>query len=59
MRIEFGEDRDPAELKVMLITGHAENTAVGNDHLEPGMKVIIKPFALDALAVRIREKLSE
>ena len=42
-------------LKVLFITGHAENAVVGNGHLEPGMQVLTKPFAIDALASRIKE----
>jgi len=42
-------------LKVLFITGYAENAVVGNGHLEPGMHVMTKPFAMDALALRIRE----
>jgi CheY-like chemotaxis protein len=42
------------ELKVLFITGYAENAAVGNGHLEPGMQVLTKPFAMEALASRIR-----
>ena len=41
-------------LKVLFITGYAENAAVGNGHLEPGMAVMTKPFAMDDLAGRIR-----
>ncbi|AWN41578.1 PAS domain S-box protein [Methylobacterium durans] len=41
-------------LKVLFITGYAENAAVGNGLLEPGMQVLTKPFAIDALASRIR-----
>ena len=41
-------------LKVLFITGYAENAAVGNGYLEPGMHVMIKPFAMEALATRIR-----
>ncbi|MBA9071709.1 DNA-binding response OmpR family regulator [Methylobacterium sp. RAS18] len=32
-----------------------ENAAVGNGHLEPGMQVLTKPFAIESLATRIRE----
>ncbi|MBB5692942.1 hybrid sensor histidine kinase/response regulator [Muricoccus pecuniae] len=46
-------------LKVLFITGYAENAAVGNGHLEPGMHVMTKPFAMDALATRIRELIEE
>jgi PAS domain S-box-containing protein len=41
-------------LKVLFITGYAENAAVGNGYLEPGMHVLTKPFAMDRLAARIR-----
>ena len=41
-------------LKVLFITGYAENAAVGNGHLDPGMAVMTKPFAMDDLAARIR-----
>jgi PAS domain S-box-containing protein len=42
-------------LKVLFITGYAENAVVGNGHLEPGMQVLTKPFDLDALAARVAE----
>jgi CheY-like chemotaxis protein len=42
------------DLKVLFITGYAENAAIGNGHLEPGMHVLTKPFAMDKLAARIR-----
>ena len=41
-------------LKVLFITGYAENAAVGNGLLEPGMEVLTKPFPMDVLAQRIR-----
>ena len=37
---------------MLFITGYAENAVVGNGHLEPGMQVLTKPFAMDALASR-------
>ncbi len=40
---------------MLFITGYAENAVVGNGHLEPGMHVMTKPFAMEALAGRIRE----
>ena len=43
------------DLKVLFITGYAENAVVGNGHLEPGMQVITKPFPMTALALRVRE----
>ena len=42
-------------LKVLFITGYAENAAVGNGHLDHGMRVLTKPFAMDVLASRIRD----
>jgi len=41
-------------LKVQFITGDAENAAVGNGQLEPGMEVLTKPFSMEGLAARIR-----
>ena len=42
-------------LKVFFITGYPENAVVGNGHLDPGMQILTKPFAMDSLARRIRE----
>ncbi|CAN5738524.1 hypothetical protein BH11PSE1_BH11PSE1_05540 [soil metagenome] len=42
-------------LKVLFITGFAENAAVGNGHLEPGMEVLTKPFVMSALGQKIRD----
>ena len=41
-------------LKVLFITGYAENAAIGNRQLLPGMHVMTKPFAMDRLALRIK-----
>jgi PAS domain S-box-containing protein len=43
------------DLKVLFVTGFAENAAVGNGHLEPGMEVITKPFVMTELANRITD----
>jgi CheY-like chemotaxis protein len=43
------------DLKVLFVTGYAENAVVGNGHLDPGMQVITKPFPMTALALRVRE----
>ena len=45
-------------LKVLFITGYAVNAVLSHGHLDPGMHVLIKPFALEALASRIRELIS-
>ncbi|MEO8747270.1 MAG: PAS domain-containing protein [Rhodanobacter sp.] len=42
-------------LKILFITGYAENSLVGNGHMEPGMHVLTKPFSLAALRQRINE----
>ena len=42
-------------LKVLFITGYAENAVVSHGHLDPGMHVLTKPFAMEALASRIKE----
>jgi PAS domain S-box-containing protein len=41
------------KLKVLFITGYAENAAITNGRLEPGMEVMSKPFSMDKLAARI------
>ena len=43
------------DLKVLFITGYAENAVVSHGHLDPGMHVLTKPFAMEALASRIKE----
>ncbi|MES3048613.1 MULTISPECIES: PAS domain S-box protein [Sphingomonas] len=42
-------------LKVLFITGYAENAAVGNGHLEPGMELLTKPFTMQALALKVAD----
>ena len=41
-------------LKVLFITGYAENAGLSNGTLEPGMQVLTKPFAMDVLGSRIK-----
>ena len=43
------------DLKILFITGYAENAVIGNGQLEAGMHILTKPFAMDVLARRIRE----
>jgi signal transduction histidine kinase/PAS domain-containing protein len=45
-------------MKVLFITGYADNAAVGNGHLEPGMAVLTKPFEISALSSRIKAMLA-
>ena len=42
------------DLKVLFITGYAENAVLGNGQLSPGMAVLTKPFAVETMAARIR-----
>ena len=42
-------------LRVLFITGYAENAVLSHGHLDPGMHVMTKPFELDTLARRARE----
>ena len=44
-----------AGLKVLFITGYAENAVVRDRHLDHGMHVLTKPFAMDDLAHKIRD----
>ncbi|WP_426956909.1 PAS domain S-box protein [Muricoccus radiodurans] len=41
-------------LKILFITGYAENAVIGSGQLEPGMHLLTKPFAMESLAGRIR-----
>jgi PAS domain S-box-containing protein len=43
------------DLKVLFMTGYAESAALRSGFLEPGMEMIVKPFALDVLAGKIRD----
>jgi PAS domain S-box-containing protein len=47
------------DLKVLFITGYAENAVVSHGHLLPGMQVMTKPFGLDELANRIKELITD
>ena len=46
-------------LKVLFITGYAENAVIANGQLEPGMQVMTKPFAMEALAIRIKDLIAD
>ena len=45
-------------LKVLFITGYAENAVLGNGQLGPGMQVMTKPFPVETMAARIREMIA-
>jgi PAS domain S-box-containing protein len=42
------------DLKILFITGYAENVAMAGGFLQPGMEMITKPFDLDNLSRRVR-----
>jgi PAS domain S-box-containing protein len=42
------------DLPVLFITGYAETAVLDKSHLEPATEVLTKPFALEALASRIK-----
>ena len=50
---DAARERRP-ELKVLFMTGYAENTATANNSLGRGMSLIVKPFAMETLATSIR-----
>jgi CheY-like chemotaxis protein len=43
------------ELKILFMTGYAENAAIAGGFLAPGMEMITKPFAIETIAQRIRD----
>ena len=43
------------DLKVLFLTGYAENASTTNGILTAGMQMLTKPFAMDVLTRRIRE----
>jgi CheY-like chemotaxis protein len=46
-------------LKILFITGYAENAIIGNGHLAPGMQVLTKPFVVEALAGRVLDMIKD
>ena len=46
---------DRPDLKILFMTGYAQNAAIGNGLLEPGMEVVTKPFDLDVLMSKVRQ----
>ena len=40
-------------LKILFVTGYAENAVLNHGHIEPGMEVLTKPFAVDELRRRV------
>jgi CheY-like chemotaxis protein len=43
------------DLRVLFITGFAENAALAHGHLDSGMRLIAKPFVMAAFANKVAE----
>lgn len=46
-------------LRVLFMTGYAENAAQASGFLEPSMEMVTKPFAMETFAEKIRDMLSK
>jgi PAS domain S-box-containing protein len=55
---DAGREKRP-DLKVLFITGYAENSVIGNGYLQPGMQVLTKPFVVETLAARVRDLMAD
>jgi CheY-like chemotaxis protein len=42
-------------IKVLFVTGYAQDAAGGSGHLEAGAEILVKPFGIGILASRIKE----
>ncbi len=47
------------DLKVLFITGYAENAVLNHGHLERGMEVLTKPFTIEDLVRRVGRMMRE
>ncbi|PBN41431.1 hybrid sensor histidine kinase/response regulator [Sphingobium sp. D43FB] len=47
------------KLKILFITGYAENAIIGNGLLEHDMHVITKPFGIEAIVSKVSEMIDE
>jgi PAS domain S-box-containing protein len=47
------------DLKVLFITGYAENAVLNHGHIERGMELLTKPFTVDDLARRVERLLRD
>ena len=46
-------------IKVLFITGYAENAVLNHGHLAAGMQVLTKPFAMETLASRVKQLIEQ
>jgi signal transduction histidine kinase len=47
-----------ADLKVLFVTGYAEQATIRGEFLDAGMDMLTKPFALDALGAKVHAMIS-
>ena len=45
-------------LRVLFITGYAENAVIGSGQLDPHMALVTKPFSMEGLAAKVRALLA-
>jgi len=55
---DAARQRQPG-LRVLFITGYAENAVLNHGHIEHGMEVLTKPFAIDDLTRRVERILAD
>jgi CheY-like chemotaxis protein len=46
-------------LRVLFITGYAENAVIGSGQLDPHVALLTKPFTMEGLAAKVRALLAE
>lgn len=47
------------KLKVLFITGYAENAVLNHGHLDRGMQIMTKPFQIDDFARKVKDLISD
>ncbi|MDB5840663.1 MAG: putative sensor histidine kinase with two and a response regulator receiver domain, partial [Herminiimonas sp.] len=47
------------KLKVLFITGYAEQSVIGREVLPAGMQILVKPFAIDTFAATVQGMLQD
>jgi CheY-like chemotaxis protein len=55
---DFMAPKRPA-MKVLFVSGYAENVAIGQGNLSPGLSFLSKPFTPETLAQKVRKVLDE
>lgn len=43
------------ELKVLFITGYAENAVINHEYLDSGMQIMTKPFSMETLRTKVQD----